>query len=257
MKTLYAGPWIGEFGWELCWWNPLVRYFAKQHIHTTVAAPESSRYLYEFADTFIPLNTCGITYWVGELHGNPPIVKADSILDPRTEFMVHESEPDRDSTKRLWQSFAPENPVYQADILCAFRPQKKIGKRLISGKEYPLVQCQQLVDILVARGLSVACFGGSDNHCPDSAIDLRGQPLKKQCSAIATAKCVIGPSSGPIHLASLCGCPHVTWIASVHHTLSKRYIKLWNPFGTPVRFICHSRMPSTYEIFNNMIEVMR
>lgn len=255
---LYAGPWIGEFGWELCWWNPMVRYYAEQYGHITVAAPKNSRYLYEFADTFIPLDTKGITYWEGELKGDSPIVQANFLLGPRTEFARYINEPDRVSTKRLWKSLAPEYPIYQADILCAFRPSKYIGKRQILGKEYPIDKCQEIVDSLIAQGLSIACFGERDNYCPNGVKDLRGQLLEEQCSAIAAAKCVVGPSSGPIHLASLCGCPHVTWTASIHHTLSHRYEKLWNPFGTPVRFICHSRLPSPNEIMwhvKNLIDM--
>lgn len=257
MITLYCHPWVGEFGWELCWWNPMVRYYARQHEHTTIAAPESSHYLYEFADTFIPLETQGITYWEGRLKCDPPIVHANFYLDPRTEFARHKSEPERISTKRTWRSLVPDNIVHIADILCAFRPQKIIGKRIIFGKEYPLTKCQNLVDILMDQGLSVACFGGLENYCPKGAIDLRGQSLEGQCTAIAAAKCVIGPSSGPIHLASLCGCPHVTWIASIHHTLEDRYKKLWNPFDTPVRFICSGKMPSPDQIVKQMMEVIR
>lgn len=254
-KVLYAGPWIGEFGWELCWWNPMVRHYAKQSDHTTVSAPESSRYLYEFADIFIPLQAEGTTYWEGELKDDPPVVSASLFLDPRTEFARYAGEPDRISTKRLWRLLAPKSPVHKADILCTFRPQKYIGKRLINGKEYPLAECQKLVNILIDQGFSVACFGGTDNHCPSGAKDLRHQSLEEQCSAIAAARCVIGPSSGPIHLASLCGCSHVTWIASTHHTLEQRYTKLWNPFNTPVRFICQNRLPSSNEVMKH-VEVL-
>lgn len=252
MKTLYAGHWVGEFGWELCWWNPMVRYYSKQSDHTTVSAPESSRYLYEFADIFIPLQTESTTYWEGKLKGDPPIVSANLFLDPQTEFARYADEPDRVSTKRAWKSLIPDDVIHKADILCAFRPQKKIGKRLISGKEYPLAKCQKLVEMLMSQGLSVACFGGVDNHCPNGAIDIRGQSLERQCISIAAAKCVVGPSSGPIHLSSLCGCPHVTWIASSHRTLEQRYTKLWNPFDTPVRFVCQNRLPSPNEVMQHI-----
>jgi len=255
MKSIYCGPYVGEFGWELCWWNPLARYYAEQYDRVIVAAPSGSQYLYEFADTFIPLQAIGVTYWEGQLEGDPPVIPADFYLDPRTEFARYAGEPDKISTKKMWKSLAPDNAVHVADILCAFRPQKKIGDKLIAGKEYPIDKCQQIVDMLRSQGLSVACFGGLDNHCPSGTIDLRGRVLEEQCSALAAAKCVVGPSSGPIHLASLCGCPHVTWIASIHHTLEQRYTKLWNPFNTPAKFICHNRLPSPREIVGH-VEIM-
>jgi len=256
MNAMYAGPWVGEFGWELCWWNPMIRHYSKQYGYTTISAPESSRYLYEFADTFIPLKTKGITYWEGELEGESPVVKRFSMT-PEYEFARHINEPDRVSARRSWRSLAPENPFKVADVLCAFRPEKYIRNRLIPGKEYPFQKCQDIVNLLITKGLSVACFGGTENHCPTGAVDLRGTSLEKQCSAIAGARCVVGPSSGPIHLASLCECPHVTWIASIHHTLEQRYKKLWNPFNTPVRFVCHSRIPLCEEVVEHALEITR
>jgi hypothetical protein len=252
MTALYCKPWVGEFGWELCFYNPLVRYHAKKYNHVIVAAPKGSQYLYEFADKFIPLDTIGTSYCDGQLLGDYPIINADKTLSPHKEFAKHSDEPERISTKRLWRNLSPESPGYVADVLCAFRPIKRIDGKIISGKQYPFGKCQHLVEILISRGLSVACFGGVDNYCPDGAEDLRGQSLEKQCSAISSAKCVVGPSSGPIHLASLCGCPHVTWIASIHHTLEKRYKKLWNPFNTPVEFICQNRVPSPKEVVQNV-----
>lgn len=248
MNAVYFGPWVGEFGWELCWWNPMIRHYSRQYGFTTVSAPESSRYLYEFADVFIPLKTKGITYWEGELEGKPPIVIEQFYMTPEHEFARYRDEPDRVSARRSWRSLAPENPVKVADILCAFRPNKHIRDKLIPGKEYPFQKCKEVVNSLVDKGLSVACFGGKENYCPIRARDLRGMSMEKLCAAIAGAKCVIGPSSGPIHLASLCECPHVTWIASPHHTLEQRYTKLWNPFNTPVKFICNSRLPSPDEV---------
>lgn len=252
MASLYCHPWVGEFGWELCWWNPMARYYSDQGYSVSIAAPESSRYLYEFVDVFVPIKAKGLTYWEGELDGESPIVPANFCFYPWIEFARYEHEPEKMSTKRLWRNLSPESPEYVADILCAFRPQKYIRSKKIHGKEYPITQCQQLVDALISRGLSVACFGGLDNHCPNGTIDLRGKPLEDQCSAIAAAKCVIGPSSGPIHLASLCGCPHITWIASIHHTLEQRYKKLWNPFNTPVEFVCNGRIPSLNEIMQRV-----
>jgi hypothetical protein len=41
-----------------------------------------------------------------------------------------------------------------------------------------------------------------------------------------------------MHLASLCGCPHVTWYtADTHPNLRRRYELEWNPFGTRTLFL--------------------
>ena len=55
------------------------------------------------------------------------------------------------------------------------------------------------------------------------------------------AKLCIGPSSGAMHLASLCGCPHLVWtdkkkwnLGGKKGTNRQRYETEWNPFGTEV-----------------------
>ena len=56
---------------------------------------------------------------------------------------------------------------------------------------------------------------------------------------LSDAKLCIGPSSGPMHLASLCGCPHIVWTDSKKWNLGgkkgtnrERYEIAWNPFKT-------------------------
>jgi hypothetical protein len=44
---------------------------------------------------------------------------------------------------------------------------------------------------------------------------------------------VVGSSSGPMHLASLTGTPHVVW-GGGRKDIRDRYIKHWNPFDVPV-----------------------
>jgi hypothetical protein len=44
---------------------------------------------------------------------------------------------------------------------------------------------------------------------------------------------MVGPSSGPMHLASLSGTRHLVW-SSPHNR--NRYLDAWNPFKTPVYF---------------------
>ena len=53
MRKLYAGPWVGEFGWELCSWVPSLRHIAENYDHITVEIQPGMEYLYEFADEFI------------------------------------------------------------------------------------------------------------------------------------------------------------------------------------------------------------
>ena len=96
----------------------------------------------------------------------------------------------------------------------------------------------------VSRGLSAAgirtiAVGLVDESLlPDGAEDARGSALETTIGLLAGAVVVAGPSSGPIHLASLCGTPHVVWThrginACINATNRKRYEVLWNPHRTP------------------------
>ena len=224
MKTLYAGPWCGEFGWELAWWNPVVRHLAKQYDRIIIGAPKTSEYLYEFATEFIGLDTIPISFWDGNYKGgwDPEIrcsLFSDNLFEPidlfKTKdpqnFLINQCE----FAKHYRILANPKMTILPIDIMCAFRPPKSYK----------------------GRGYTIACYGGLDNYWFDGTIDLRGQPLKNQCDFLGVAKCALGPSSGTLHLASLCNCPHIVWYASVYPDLKTRYEKLWNPFDTSVIYL--------------------
>jgi ADP-heptose:LPS heptosyltransferase len=65
-------------------------------------------------------------------------------------------------------------------------------------------------------------------HPEGGDLDLRDYPLSDLIQEIRAARLVIGPSSGPMHLASLCGTPHLVWSGNVRDI--PRYRTLWNPF---------------------------
>ena len=246
MKTLYAGPYIGEFGWELCWFNPQIRHLARQYEKTTVAAPTGSEYLYEFADVFIPLEgTCGWDGPIGTYQGPLPSVGATKHIDPlNTRHQVLS----RTHPNLKWRALGVGPTAPWADIMCAFRPPKvhPATQQVSPGKEYPKLLCTRLVGELREIGFTVACYGGSDNYYVEGCLDLRGAPLEEQCEALGAARCAVGPSSGTMHLASLCRCPHVTWYSPhTHPELVHRYERHWNPFKTPMEFLEGCPEPET------------
>ena len=54
-RVLVAGPWVGEFGWELFAWHAYVRSMASYYDKTVCISSEHSKFLYEdFCDVFIP-----------------------------------------------------------------------------------------------------------------------------------------------------------------------------------------------------------
>ena len=71
------------------------------------------------------------------------------------------------------------------------------------------------------------------------------------CGYINQAKCIIGPSSGPIHLASLCGTTQIVW--SGHERNKYRYEELWNPHKTKVIYLGDEGwQPSVEHVYKNV-----
>jgi ADP-heptose:LPS heptosyltransferase len=106
-------------------------------------------------------------------------------------------------------------------------------------KNWPV---ENYVKVLKQLGYpKAACIGTSAYRIP-RCDDLRGVPLKKLFNVMASAKVVMGPSSGPMHLAHLCGAPIVVWTGLEHQkaingTNKDRYKKLWRAWDTPVRIV--------------------
>ena len=56
-RTLIAGPWVGEFGWELFAWQAYVRALSRKFDKTIIICRENSAALYaDFANDFIHVN---------------------------------------------------------------------------------------------------------------------------------------------------------------------------------------------------------
>ena len=57
--VVFAGPFLGEFGWELSYWHAWLRYLKENHYKNSkmiVSSYPGREALYEFADEFIPIS---------------------------------------------------------------------------------------------------------------------------------------------------------------------------------------------------------
>jgi len=265
VRKLYAGPWTGEWGWEQHVQQVFLRHIAKEYDHVTVEIQPGMEYLYEFANEIIinprqpnfdmykgtPANpefkpsqgTKTITprqFW--RTHARKEF---QAIKYAKREHLLHPKE---------WREYGTEQPRKVADVMCAFRGPKRYKKRSFPEKQYPEDQCVALANKFLNAEYSVACYGGKDNFHVDGTIDFRGVPLVELCGALSQTNLVIGPSSGTIHLASLCGAPHVTWYGRPVVSMD-RYLSYWNPFAAPVTFL-DGHCPPPDEAFRRGIERM-
>ena len=263
------GPYAGEFGWELCFWNPLARRKARHlreqnpGIQIAVAAPGASRDLYEFADEFIPVEvTPGTSECIHGACTSEPggLAGFNQRWGPGDVTELARPEvwgPTR--AKRDWRRLRALDCARGPVAVVALRGPKEYRGRVYPEKEWDRAAAGRLVRLLGDSGYAVAAVGGLDNYCPPGARDLRGEPLPVLRAVLSSAAVVIGPSSGPLHLAQLCEAPVVTWynrpeLQKIGSRL--RYERLWNPFRAPVTFL-DAGSPTAEEVFQAAKEYLR
>lgn len=234
MKRLVVGPWLGEFGWELMSWQGFIRKAAAGYDEVVVSTYTGNEALYsDFCKKFIPHNVIGDrdcwwakNYDVRSHDAIKHLLLKDGgdLLRPTAKIPVQH------------QSFVKYGVATRAkekvDVLIHARAKQGRNPQ----HSWPRAQWVALHDKLRDAGLTSAAIG-TEAHCPPDMIDRRNIPLQDLMDLLAASTMVVGPSSGTMHLASLCGTPHVVWTdkkvwASIGTTNRERYEKLWNPLKT-------------------------
>lgn len=241
MKRLIAGPWVGEFGWELFCWQAFVRSIARGYDQVRIITRPSSIPLYEFADDcipFIPEN--------GYAESNRWIGEATGISQMAAEMFLKKG---ADDTLLL-----PENYFYWGNPLEIAQhgvvTPSFVSYGVPSEGAYDVLLCSRQRDLKPSgnwhrmswgilahdlKHLHAASIGTRDEayHVPGT-VDLRGLPLNHLMNIMASAKLAIGPSTGSLHLAALCRCPRVVWYCEDDTAKDHpRYLTHWNPFAVP------------------------
>ena len=241
MWTLIAGPFVGEFGWELMGWHAHVRRRSRDYERTIAISRPEMEYLYrDFCDRFEPWSP--ESWWTqgyecrdgcpydGSIHARYP--GADRMRITRNRDAVGWVKTAESEFRRLGLDVEPPRTfdlVVHARAIPAFAgPDDEKASRNWPAEEWHRL-CAEL-----ARRFTIAAIGLPDLAIvPDGAVDCRDLPLDRQCAILARARCALGPSSGPMHLASLCGCPHLVWFVA-EQGLPQRYARDWNPLQTRV-----------------------
>jgi hypothetical protein len=247
LKTLLAGPWIGEFGWELFKWQAFVRNKALEFDETIVITRKGNEFLYkDFCSKFMnfdsPLiNCCGPTnkdlkfYKAMNKFNN---IECDFHFKPDINGKINED-----------KKFVS----YKKDI-------KKDNKIVIHARHFPSYKNNKnwseekwikLDQELKMMGFEVV-FIGIENvaYFPEKSKRFLNSSLEDLSVLISSSKLIIGPSSGPIHFASLCECPQITW--GNFDSVFDRYERAWNPFGVDVDVIGKTWNPSIKDILNKV-----
>lgn len=196
-----------EFGWFLMRWQGHLRYLSQKH-KVKVECEDWQRYLVsDFEYTGEPEDE------VTEVHYTKRLQRKKHL---KQEFIRY--------------GVLGSHPGY--DVVIHARNLNKGVHR-----NWPDEKWQELVKEL--NGYQVA-FVGTYDRARCWGEDKRGVPLEELCNIMCNSDLFIGESSGPAHLASLCGLNHLVitdrrrWRVGWKKSRNwNRYVRDWNPLGTP------------------------
>lgn len=234
---LFAGPWVGEFGWEIMRWQGFIRKMSHKYDEVIVSSRPGHEYLYkDFATQFIPLNAKGMTdcqfcygYNYNNFHRDYINEDAGDVYQPVIRLLYKDEENPKGwhgTNDQEFIKFGMKTEVGY-DVLYHIRATTKCAS---GNRNWSVNNWRRLSKKLLQHGLKIACVGSKTASSMIVGFDdLRGIPLEELCNVMASSKVIVGPSSGPMHLASLCGLHHVVLTFEGNYN---RYKTDWNPLHT-------------------------
>jgi hypothetical protein len=242
--VIVAGPWIGELGWELFCWQAWLREQAALHDlpMVVITRPGHEGLYHDFAHKihiYKPLgNETDMWHNYSVKKGALPVVSLhlDHLYPQIVRHITYDL-----GLRRWWDS--PPYPTQAFRQYTTNQPSHKCKLVLLiirnttkcntSFRNWPLAHARDYAHKLQEYGYQVATIGTFDAAAGlDGVTDFRGMPLTDLIAVMASAHFIVGPQCGPIHLATLCGLPQITWQTCKEH--AHRVKGPWNPFDTPV-----------------------
>lgn len=229
MKTLRAGYFAGEMGWQLMRYQAIIRHKAKDYDNVTIGCEHQYQFLYEdFATDFVdfPHEIKTRNMWMT----NGRVYPMENAIEPSRKLCMDKTIPQK------FIHWGKRKDDCAFDILIHARSTNNMSTYY---RNWPLKHWTDLA--YSYRKLNIACIGTEKGAmCIPETIDLRGLELKQLADVMASSKMLLSPSSGPAHFASLCGLSHIVW--SDKNTVGimnneDRLKKEWNPFKTEFAYI--------------------
>ncbi|MEN9352772.1 MAG: hypothetical protein RL318_97 [Fibrobacterota bacterium] len=229
--TLFAGPWVGEFGWELMHWQGFVRKLAPRYRKVIVSCRAGQEALYaDFAHEFVLHDVRGTADCNRLLTVDNPdeLARILALVPPGADLLrplgaqPHE--------RQTFIKFGTKQAELATDIL--FHPR---GRGHGADRNWSRANWERLLELLQPLGLRIGCIGltTATQELQGDFLELRDKPLSQTLDMMASTRLVVGPSSGPMHLASLCATPHLVWTDRKRYarglTNRTKYENTWNP----------------------------
>ncbi|MDO8610852.1 MAG: hypothetical protein Q7R95_10000 [bacterium] len=263
MKTLFAGPFVGELGYEVFEWQGYMRKLSKNFDSTIICSRPGHEILYkDFYSEFVPLtiDLCNCAGWtnyrykykkgIHEKYNPCEIVYVDNESDAASilgnleqEFIAYGNKSDEDKTDII---------IHARDI--------KMNDSYKRSRNWPIRKWEALVGELITYGFTVGSIGTSEcARYIDGTKNFMDIGLMRLADILSSSTMIVGPSSGPMHFATLCKCPQFVWTSNkvgIGHQNRYNYEKKWNPFGTKVMVYEEGGWnPSEKEVYDAIIKL--
>lgn len=255
-SCLVAGPWVGEFGYEIMAWQGFIRMLSRNYDETVVICEPGHEYMYQdFATKVVAKEMpAGPTaLWQRRC----PSDEAGALECSNMAKMVMSGLGEYTYMNPYWVATAADMPharwrgcACYAQEFVKFGDPRPVLDRWPYGQNprYMAIHARDTDksttghvnwsrenwDALVKRfgGWDISSIGSKNGAMHiEGTDDLRGAKLENLAVFLSRSDVLVGPSSGPMHFGSLCCVPHVVWSA---YDISKDvYRSSWNPFGTP------------------------
>jgi hypothetical protein len=232
-KVLFAGPWVGEFGWELMHWQGFLRKLAPSYEKVIVSCRAGQEALYsDFAHEFVLHDVRGTADCNRLLVVENPqeLARVMALVPAGADHLrplgaqPHE--------RQVFRRFGERREKIATDILIHPR-----GRGHGSDRNWSRENWERMLDLVRPLGLKIGCIGltSATQELTGDFTEFRNRPLSESLDLIASTRLVVGPSSGPMHLASLCGTAHLVWTDRARYarglTNRIKYEHTWNPHG--------------------------
>jgi len=246
-------PYIGEFGWEVMNWQARLRWMIRQREDTDiiVVAPPDRRSFY--GDLLC--NSDGVVFCPCRAPDMPGHASEDYRIDDSGNPI------DRDELRQTLIQFT-RNACLQNGLSV---DGAEFVTPLLDGTLFPTrLPYQNFVSLhrdsktkidvlLIPRSRAVASERNQSSKWWDELtahltehglhVGVMEPRLDRALEQLSSARLAVGASTGGLHLASLCGCPHYVWgpgddqrWTAQRISNRQRYETVWNPLGTTCRY---------------------
>lgn len=271
-STLIVAPYIGEFGWELMNWQGRVRWTAVhgRYRRIVVVARPDRRALYASLSPAADVVFCpvGEMDLPGEACEDRRIDKMGSAVDPTVLRGIAQTRIAEtcEAAGIAWRDADVLMPDYRGTIWPTSRPhQLFVELRRPGGSPVDVVLVPRTRSIAPERNLNADWWESLAGRLrgADLTVETYRGPLDEAIRLLSRARLAVGASTGGLHLAGLCRCPHYVWGCGAEArwtalgiTNRQRYETVWNPLGTPCRYDECGWRPSVDYVVDQVLHAM-